>query len=94
MDSKAAFHGYVAGRVQGVFFRMFVLREAQALGLGGMVRNLPDGRVEVAAEGERPKLERLVERLQAGPRGAVVSSVNVDWLEYSHDFDEFRIEYD
>jgi len=93
-DQQAALHALVSGRVQGVFFRMFVLREAQALGLAGMVRNVADGRVEVAAEGDRAKLERLVERLKAGPRGAVVEDVDAAWLEYRHDYDGFSIAYD
>lgn len=92
-QGKASFHAFVSGRVQGVFFRMFVLREAQALGLCGFVRNMPDGRVEVVAEGERPKLEQLVERLRTGPRGAVVVDVDLSWSEYNHDFSDFSIDY-
>jgi acylphosphatase len=42
----------VSGRVQGVGFRYFVVREAEALSLAGWVRNLPDGRVEVLASGD------------------------------------------
>lgn len=89
----ASFHAFVSGRVQGVFFRMFVLREAQPLGICGIVRNLPDGRVEVLAEGKRSELERLLERLRIGPRGAVVTDVDVVWSEYRHDFDDFSISY-
>lgn len=81
------------GRVQGVFFRMFAYREARSLGLCGLVRNLPDGRVEVAAEGERGNLEALAQRLRKGPPGAVVQDVAVDWEEYRHTYDDFSIEY-
>ncbi len=72
---------------------MFTLREAQALGLKGRVRNLPDGRVEVHAEGEKEKLEKLVEKLRQGPPGAVVENVQVDWGEYQHEYDDFQIDY-
>lgn len=91
---QASLHALVSGRVQGVFYRMFVYREANALGLRGAVRNLPDGRVEVRAEGERARLDALVERLKAGPRGAAVSGVDAEWLDYSHDYDDFSIAYD
>ena len=90
---KAALHAVVSGRVQGVFYRMFVYREANALGLCGTVRNLLDGRVEVSAEGDRGRLESLVERLRTGPPRALVQDVSVEWEEYGHAFDDFRIEY-
>ncbi len=93
MSSKASFHATVSGRVQGVFFRMFVYREATALKLGGTVRNLLDGRVEVRAEGERANLETLLERLHKGPPRAQVTGVEVDWDEFRHEFDRFDIEY-
>lgn len=92
-ENKASLTAYVAGRVQGVFFRMFVLKEARALGLTGRVRNLPDGRVEVNAEGERAKLEQLVQKLHQGPPGAIVESVNTEWGEYLHEYDDFQIDY-
>ncbi|MEO0073842.1 MAG: acylphosphatase [candidate division WOR-3 bacterium] len=92
-ESLASFHAFVAGRVQGVFFRMFVLREAQALGLAGYVRNMPDGRLEVVAEGERQKLEQLVERLKQGPPRAMVTDVDVSWAEYRHEYSDFSIQY-
>ncbi|HID18486.1 TPA: acylphosphatase, partial [Candidatus Bathyarchaeota archaeon] len=46
-------HVYVAGRVQGVFFRWYTRDEAVRLGVKGWVQNLPDGRVEAVFEGER-----------------------------------------
>ncbi len=93
MSERASFHAIVSGRVQGVFFRMFAHREATALKLCGTVRNLLDGRVEVRAEGERPSLEALLERLRQGPPRAQVTGVEVDWDEYRHEFDRFDIEY-
>jgi len=90
---KGRLHALVSGRVQGVFYRMFVLQEAQKLRLAGRARNLADGRVEVVAEGEAESLKRLVERLRAGPRGAAVDEVDASWDDYQHEFDEFRIDY-
>ncbi|HTR20664.1 MAG TPA: acylphosphatase [Gemmatimonadales bacterium] len=66
----------VAGRVQGVGFRWFVLREAQRLRLKGYASNLLDGTVEVVASGEAVALERLEAALSRGPSGAIVSGVD------------------
>ena len=66
---------FVNGRVQAVGFRWFVLHEARALGLGGFVRNLADGRVEVLATGPGKRLDQLRALLEQGPGGARVESV-------------------
>jgi acylphosphatase len=63
----AAYRFFVRGRVQGVGYRYFVLRQAEALGVSGFARNLPDGRVEVVAEGSDGSLEVLESRLKDGP---------------------------
>lgn len=65
----------VHGRVQGVGFRWFVLREADRLGLAGYVRNLPDGSVEVVARGELSELTLLEGALGRGPSFARVDEV-------------------
>jgi len=65
----------VSGRVQGVGFRWWVRSKAMELGLGGWVRNLPDGRVEVVAGGEAGALTVLEDGLQHGPRYALVEKV-------------------
>ncbi len=89
----ASLHAIVQGRVQGVFFRAFVHRQAMALGLTGYVRNLPQSSVEVRAEGERDKLEELLKSLHQGPPGARVEKVEVSWGDYSGDFSSFRVRY-
>lgn len=71
----------VSGRVQGVGYRAFARRQALDLGLAGYAENLPDGRVEVVAEGERAVLERYLERLRRGPPHAQVQAVEVFWAE-------------
>ena len=72
-------HARVDGYVQGVGFRYFVVREAQALGLRGYARNERDGSVEVLAQGPRPALERLLSLLRRGPSAAQVREVRVTW---------------
>ena len=65
----------VQGRVQGVGFRYFVVREAQALGLAGWVRNLPDGSVEVLAAGDPGMVDAFEGRLWHGPPHARVTGI-------------------
>ena len=65
----------ISGRVQGVGFRSFVVREAEALGVSGWVRNLPAGVVEVLASGTDTQLATLEGRLWQGPPYARVASV-------------------
>ena len=72
-------HLRIAGRVQGVGFRYGTVLEAEARDVCGWVRNLPDGRVEVAAEGTKPAVESLVEWCRQGPRHARVFDVEVAW---------------
>ena len=69
--------GLVGGRVQGVGFRYFIVREAQRLGLDGWVRNLPDGRVEFEAGGEATRLHELVDAIRRGPPHAHVTELTV-----------------
>jgi acylphosphatase len=65
----------VSGRVQGVGFRYFVRREAQALGLAGWVRNLPDGRVEAFIEGLPAQIAQMETLLAQGPSMSRVESI-------------------
>ena len=65
----------VSGRVQGVAFRAHTRREAEALGLAGHARNLPDARVEVVVYGEAQAIERLADWLRHGPPLARVDDV-------------------
>ena len=65
----------VHGRVQGVFFRDTARRMAQSRGLGGWVRNTPEGTVEAVFEGEPEAVESMVRWCDEGPRGALVERV-------------------
>ena len=68
----------VSGRVQGVGFRYFIQDIATREGLTGHVRNLPDGGVEVVAEGDEESLQRLEAALWRGPSHARVENVEVE----------------
>jgi len=70
-----AYRYVVQGRVQGVGYRYFILRQADALGVSGFARNLADGAVEVLAEGTGAALADFEARLREGPAFAEVASV-------------------
>jgi acylphosphatase len=61
--------------VQGVYFRHSTRLEAERLGVRGVARNLPDGSVEVIAQGTREAVESMREWLRRGPSGAQVAAV-------------------
>ena len=83
----------VRGRVQGVGFRAFVVREARRLGLDGFTRNLPDGSVEVVASGHPLQLELLVERLRSGPPLSQVDAVERIDLDPPPSLGEFEMRW-
>jgi len=90
---QARAHFFVSGRVQGVFFRSQTQEKARQLKLGGWIRNLPDGRVEVVAEGEKEKIEELIRWTKKGSTLARVSGLKIEWQEFKGEFNEFKIEY-
>jgi acylphosphatase len=81
----------VIGRVHGVGFRYFVVREAMALELTGWVANDADGSVHCVAEGPRPDLEALLERLREGPAAAIVEAVSEAWMPATGAFGSFGV---
>lgn len=81
----------VSGKVQGVFYRVFTRNTASSLKLTGWVRNLPDGRVEVFAQGEEDTVDKLRGVLERGPDKAVVTGIEQVPEEYSGKFTTFEI---
>jgi len=67
----------VHGRVQGVGFRWATVDAAARLGVGGVVRNLPDGTVEAEVEGTAESIDAMLAFLREGPTGALVTRVDV-----------------
>ena len=79
------------GKVQNVAYRDYVQTSAEELSLGGWVRNLSDGTVEVCAQGLPDELKDFVEYLNEGSLAAKVSGVSVDWRTAKEPFDDFSI---
>ena len=81
----------VRGLVQSVGFRMFVYREATMRNLSGWTRNLPDGSVEIEAQGDRAVVEELVGRIGIGPSRARVKSISVMEIATEQSERQFRV---
>lgn len=64
--------------VQGVFFRQSTKEKALELGISGIVKNLPDGNVQIVATGTGDQLDQLVQWCKQGPPRAKVTAVNVE----------------
>ena len=75
-----AVHIIIYGKVQGVFFRASAQAKASELGVVGWVRNLPNGTVEVHAEGNQGSLDQFIEWCRMGPPSAKVSQCDLDWI--------------
>lgn len=79
--AELTLHGFVAGRVQGVFFRAETRRKAIELGLDGWVKNLSDGRVEFLISGSEAALAQMRAWLREGPRLARVDDLRVEKVD-------------
>jgi acylphosphatase len=66
---------HIRGRVQGVWYRGWAVRQAQALGLSGWVRNRRDGSVEALISGPEPAVRAMIERCRRGPSAARVDGL-------------------
>ncbi len=82
---------FASGRVQGVAYRFFAEKYAGRMGITGWARNLPDGRVEVLAEGIGENIEAFLERLREGPRLAWVDGFVVRREAATGEFPDFQV---
>lgn len=83
----------ISGVVQGVGYRFFALRAAARHQMLGTVRNMPDGRVEVIAEGGRDAMDEFRKDLATGPALAVVSDIEETDLPVTGLYRDFRVDY-
>ncbi|MCK5559498.1 MAG: acylphosphatase [Thermoplasmata archaeon] len=91
MNARA--HVIFHGRVQGVFFRANTQRQAVELGLKGWVKNLPDRAVEAIIEGDKPKVEQLIEWCSHHQPMAKVTDAEVTWEDHTGEFNSFEVVY-
>lgn len=87
-------HCIVSGKVQGVAYRVYAQDAAMTLEVGGYVRNLSDGKVEVVAQGDPTVLKEFIEYLHEGSLMAEVSAVAVEWSSVKKEYQDFSILYD
>ena len=73
----------ITGNVHGVGFRAFAQEAARLEGLNGWVMNLPDGRVEAVAEGDRESVDRFEAKMRRGPARAKISAVIAEAIDPS-----------
>ncbi len=79
------------GTVQGVGFRAYIQRHAVEQEVTGLVRNRPDGTVEVVLEGDEHRVQHVVDRCVMGPPAALVKSADLTWVAFTGAYDAFRI---
>ncbi|MBI2025788.1 MAG: acylphosphatase [Candidatus Levybacteria bacterium] len=84
-------HIFIMGFVQGVGFRRYIKSKALSLGLKGWVKNLPDGRVEILAQGSKEDIQKLIEIIEKGTIFSFIKGVVVDWEETKETFSDFEI---
>mgnify|MGYP001322183485 CR=1 FL=1 len=78
MEDELSVKLTVSGKVQGVSFRWFTVQAAREMGLCGYAKNLPDGTVEVMAEGTKAGLESLIKKVKQG--SPFSKSIQRNWL--------------
>ena len=83
----------VAGLVQGVGFRYFVVREAEKLKLNGYVKNLYSGEVLAVVEGPGGMINELFKQMKMGPMRASVRKHKIEWSETKNEFKGFDVKY-
>jgi acylphosphatase len=92
VDAPRRVHVIVSGKVQKVGYRDFVVKQAKEFGITGWVKNLPDGTVEMTAEGPRGGIDALLAEMATGPKKAVVTDVKVADEKYVGEFKTFTRE--
>ena len=85
-------HLIVSGKVQGVFFRANTQKKSLELGLHGYAKNLPDGNVEVVAQGDEEKINELIQFIKNGPGISKVKEIKIKHKELEN-FNKFEIKY-
>lgn len=91
-EDRVCLHAFFSGWVQGVGFRFTTVHVARGYEVVGFVRNLPDSRVELMAEGARQEVERFFAAVQ-GKMGRHIEKTQVNWLPATGGFEDFDVRY-
>jgi len=84
-------HIFVTGRVHGVFFRENTRERANSFGITGWIKNIDDDQVEAVLEGNREKVENIIQWAGKGPMLARVTKIDVRWEEYKGEYNNFEV---
>ena len=90
MSTRA--HIIIEGKVQGVYYRVWVRTQAEKLGLTGWVKNLADGRVEAVFEGPKDRIEEIISKCKIGTKVASVDHIDIKWEKTTGKYAGFEIE--
>lgn len=91
MSGRKRLHVFYSGRVQGVGFRYTAKNVATGFEVTGIVRNLPDGRVELVAEGLKDELEGFQQAIRESGLGSLIAREDANWDEAKNEFRGFEI---
>src|ERR1043165_8666325 len=91
MSGRKRLHVFYSGRVQGVGFRYTAKNVATGFEVTGIVRNLPDGRVELVAEGLKDELEGFQQAIRESGLGSLIAREDAEWNDAKNEFRGFEI---
>ena len=91
IERKPSVYIIIKGKVQGVSFRYFTLKQARELDIVGWVRNKPNGTVEAVAQGNKINLELFINKLKQGSSFSRVDDVILNWEHEEKDYENFTI---
>lgn len=82
---------FINGKVQNVGFRHATRARAERFNIKGFVKNLSNGGIEALFQGEARAVDRMLEFCKAGPFGAKVTEIKIQWEEYKNEFKDFKV---
>ena len=94
MNHEFAKHIIISGKVQGVFFRKNTKQKAVEFKINGWVKNTPDDKVEIFAQGDEGNLNTFIDWCKQGPPKAIVENIEVVEKQTDNNLKEFSILYD
>jgi acylphosphatase len=94
MNNEFAKHIIISGKVQGVFFRKNTKQKAIEFNINGWVKNTPEDKVEIFAQGNEKNLNTFIDWCKQGPPKAIVENIEVVEKQTDNNLKEFSILYD